>query len=89
MVAPVSPGGGDRSAGQLDELDADRVGNADERVEERAGVALFDPAVRGYVDAGPAAHVLLSEVMLLAHATDLLSHLAAAGKDPFVGRGRT
>lgn len=50
-------------------------------------MSLFDPAVRRDIDPGPAAYVGLSEVEVLARTTNLFSHLAAAGEDPFVGRG--
>lgn len=52
-------------------------------------MALLDAAVGGYVDAGRLAQLALTEVVLLADTADLLAHLAAAGKDPVVGRRRT
>lgn len=50
-------------------------------------MALLDAAVAGDVDARPAAHLELGEVVMLAYATDLFPYLAAAGENPFVGWG--
>lgn len=86
-LLPCAPAAG--SPDELGELDPHRVGDADQRVQKRRGVPLLDPAVRGDVDPGPAAHVRLSEVEVLAYSADLLAHLAAAGKDPLVGWGGT
>jgi hypothetical protein len=83
---PPPPVGGGRSADEFGEFDANRVGDADQCVEEWARVTLLDAAVRREVDPGPSAHVVLGEVVVLAHTADLLPHLAAADDDPFVGR---
>lgn len=69
------------------EAAADRVGDADQGVQEGQGVALLDPAVRGHVDPGPPADVVLAQVVVLAQSSDLCAHGAAAGEDPFVGWG--
>jgi len=76
-------------AHQFLERDADGLGDPDQRVEERRGVALLDAAVRRYVDPGSLAHLALAEVVVQAYATDLLTHFTAAGDDPVVGRSGT
>lgn len=87
VAASVTPVGGGHSTHEISEGDADGVGDTDQGVQLGAGVALLNAVVGGEVDAGPPAHVWLGEVVVLADAADLVSHLAAAGDDPVVGRG--
>src|SRR5690606_28899194 len=78
-----------RSLHEVGERAADRLGDADQGVELRRGVALLDPAVRRDVDAASAADVVLRHVAVLADVADLVAHLPASGDDPVVGWGGT
>ncbi|WP_251069736.1 hypothetical protein [Streptomyces sp. ISL-96] len=49
-------------------------------------MALFDAAARGDVDSSASADVLLRQVVVLAHASDLLADRSASGDDHSVGR---